>query len=214
MAQLTERKVQIQSFQINVYGFSGKIGSGKDYVAKNIFPRLLRASGDLGQHETPLYLAFADLLKTICAGRFGLDYDDLYVTKTPETRKRLQEVGDELRKKNGELYFVNAMKLELAKHAKRSGIRTFIFTDVRFPEEFIWIHEMGGVVFRVNAPKRSHQKLLEECKGDQKAYEARAAHRSETLLDCAKFDAIIENDPEQNPAQGISDWIQKGSVLL
>jgi hypothetical protein len=190
-----------------VYGFSGKAGSGKDYVAKRIFPAILKAANILGKNEKILYLAFADLLKTIVSAKYSLSYEELYHEKSIRTRFLLQNIGDELRKKNGEDFFIKAIQIELMKHAEKSGITTFILTDVRFPEEHKWIKNIGGFVFRIDSPEREHEKLLKECDGNVEDMKKRSQHRSETLLDDFTFDAIIKNNPSDNPAQYISDWV-------
>lgn len=193
--------------KLTIYGFSGKIGSGKDYVAKEILPHILVGSGRHSSDDSVIYLAFADFLKSVCAARFGLKYNDLYERKTAETRKRLQYVGDEIRDMYGDMYFVNSMELEVTKHLRRSNIKTFVITDVRYPEEVAWIRKMGGYIIRIKAPERSKKKLMEECKENVDIYKKRSEHPSETLLDNADFNLVINNDPDDNPWGELSDWI-------
>jgi hypothetical protein len=194
---------------IVIYGFSGKIGSGKDYIAKNIFLNMLRLKNIITKEEKPLFLAFADFLKTLCALKHNLSYDDVYGDKTSETRKLLQETGDELRKKYSENFFVDAMKLEIEKHKRKSDVRVIILTDVRFPEEVKMIKEYNGKIFRIVSPERTRQKLLDEVKNKDEKDEItkkHSTHRSETLLDNYDFDLVIYNDPKDNPAQQLFEW--------
>jgi phosphomevalonate kinase len=210
LMESSETKMQAQADALanyEIYGFSGKIGSGKDYVAKEIFAKLMKASDH--SDTKSLFLAFADPLKMVCAARHNLTYEDVYVTKTSETRKRLQQTGDELRAKHSEMYFVNAMALEVEKHYRKSGITRFYIPDVRFPEEVKWIRKMGGKILRIDAPKRSSQHLLNECKGNKNIAKRRSEHRSETLLDNIEFDVVISNEEGDDPVQKCFDWILK-----
>jgi hypothetical protein len=180
-----------------VLGLSGKIGVGKDYIAKNVFLPILHK---MGIKDPPIFLAFADAIKTECASRHGTPYNLLYGQKDAQTRERLQQIGDEIRKRFGHLYFVNWMKMQIHNLAERSDIRFFVITDVRFPEEVKMIHALQGLVYRVEAPRRTRQKLMEECGGDEAAIAKRASHNSEILLDnCQEFDGLIDNDPGQKP---------------
>jgi hypothetical protein len=79
-----------------IIGFSGKIGSGKDYVSKNIFLPILKNNI---KNINYLFLAFADPLKQECSLRYGCEYNKLYKDKDLFTRKSLQDVGTEFREK-------------------------------------------------------------------------------------------------------------------
>lgn len=182
-----------------LFGFSGKLGSGKDYLAKNIFLPLLYAK--LSEKKT-LFLSFADRLKEECSARENLSYDDLYVKKTDVTRKKLQTVADEMRSKQGEDYFVKCMRFQIQLHKKRNQVECIIITDVRFPEEVRMIKELGGKVYRIEAPMRNKKRLEEESKGDEAIMKQISSHRSETLLDQWKeFDGVIKNDVTDNPEE-------------
>ena len=83
----------------------------------------------------------------------------------------------------------------------------FIITDVRFPQEMKMIKDLGGHVFRIEAPERTLKKLKEEC-GEN--YMKRASHISETALDNVKFDYVIHNDVKDAPEYDI----QKAVISL
>lgn len=192
--------------KVKVFGFSGKIGSGKNYIAENIFPQMYSNE----EKGNILYIAFADLLKTICAGKKELTYEELYENKSSETRKLLQETGDEVRKMYGESFFKQALELEMIRHYKKNKINIFIITDVRFPEEALFIrHTCKGYVFRIEAPQRTNDRMEVECEGDIKKVIKISSHRSETLLDKFDFDLVIRNDYGQNPRVDISAWLIK-----
>lgn len=184
----------------NIFGFSGKIGSGKDYVSKKIFLPLLKHH----RCEKVLFLAFADCLKQQCSLKYGSTYEKLYEKKDDVTRGHLQELADDIKKSYGQDAYVNALKMNIMVHHYRSDIDCFIITDVRFPQEMKMIKDLGGYVFRIEAPERTLKKLKEEC-GDN--YKKRASHISETALDNAKFDATIYNDEKDNPEKSIQELI-------
>lgn len=190
-----------------IFGFSGKLGSGKDYLAKNIFLPLLYAK--LSEKKT-LFLSFADRLKEECSARENLSYDDLYVKKTDVTRKKLQSVADDMRSKHGEDYFVKCMRFQIQLHKKRNQVECIIITDVRFPEEVMMIKELGGKVYRIESPIRTKKRLEEESKGDEAIMKQISSHRSETLLDGWKeFDGVIKNDVTDNPEETCYALIQE-----
>jgi len=180
---------------ITIIGFSGKIGSGKDYVAKHIFLPILQEK--IGAN--PLFLSFADPLKQECALRYGCSYEKLYKDKDVFTRTKLQEVGSKIRNKYGTSVFVRAMEMAIKLHHERSNINFFIIPDVRFPEEMNFIRENNGKVYRVIAKGRTYDKLHKECKGNEKEMKARSNHESETALDDQSFDWHIYNDYGSNP---------------
>jgi len=179
-----------------IIGFSGKIGSGKDYVSKNIFLNLLkeRISG-----LNPLFLSFADPLKQECALKHGCSYEKLYQNKDNKTRELLQTLGSEFRDKYGKEVYVNAMKLNIDLHSERSNINLFIIPDVRYPVEMKFIQDIGGKVYRVTAPKRTFHKLKKECNGIKDDILKRSTHVSETALDNESFNGYISNDYNDNP---------------
>lgn len=172
-----------------VLGFSGKIGSGKDYVSKHIFAPMLPKQVKI------LFLAFGDALKLDCALKHSISYEKLYVQKDSKTRKLLQEHGDELRNRSGSGVFVNYMELLIRLHHDRNNITCFILTDVRYPKEFELIKKFKGYVFRMVAPQRTLDKMKAE--GSLQF----AKHKSETALDQAKFDAHIYNNLNDNPQE-------------
>lgn len=171
---------------VHLIGFSGKIGSGKDYVAKYIFlPFLNKELKKICSCNPvrPLFLSFADPLKQECALRYNCSYDQLYNNKDLFTRKKLQEVGIEFREKYGKMVYVNAMEMNIQLHVDRSDINVIIIPDVRFPGEMKFIQDNGGKVYRVIAKQRTHDKLFMECKGDENEMKLRSNHISETSLD-------------------------------
>ena len=183
--------------KVLLVGFSGKIGSGKDYVAKNIFLPLLEKK----QKIKYAILAFADSLKSECSLRYGYNYDKLYNNKDTLVRERLKLVGDEYRSKYGKNVFVNNIKLQIELLKNKSDINTILITDVRYPEEMKFIKEYGGKIYRVNAKNRTNLKIKKECKNIKKNIDKISNALSETLLDKEKFDGYINNDFNDNPVE-------------
>jgi hypothetical protein len=190
---MTETKEKIM-----VIGFSGKIGSGKDYISKNIFLPMLKKNI---KNINALFLAFADPLKKECALRYGCEYNKLYQDKDLFTRKSLQDVGTEFREKYGNNIYVDAMKMDIQLHYERSNINLFIIPDVRYPIEKKFIEELGGKVYRVTAPQISFDMLLKECNNNLENVKERSEHLSETALDKENFDGYIFNYYKDNPTE-------------
>jgi len=59
-----------------IIGFSGKIGSGKDYVSKNIFLPILK--NNIKNINYLFFSIFADPLKQECSLRYGCEYNKIY----------------------------------------------------------------------------------------------------------------------------------------
>lgn len=188
-----------------IIGFSGKIGSGKDYVSKNIFLPLIQKENKVKS----LFLSFADPLKQECSVKFGFTYENLYVNKNNFTRKKLQETGDENREKYGTSVYSNAMRTQIKLHGERSDINLFIITDVRFPEEFSFIKENGGKIYRVISEKRTYDKMIKECNGNEEEVKLRSSHISETAIDKEIFDGYIYNDYGENPDEQCKEIVTK-----
>ena len=96
------------------------------------------------------------------------------INKNSTLREVLQIVGTELLREgfNKNVHVASTM-------ANIKDKDNVIITDVRFPNELEAVKSRGGITIRVNRPQ-----LI------SKDFE----HESETSLDNAKFDYIIEND--------------------
>ncbi len=177
------------SKKITIYGFSGKLGSGKNYLAETKFNDML------GPNGPALIMAFADQLKIDLIARDKIDYNSIFHTKDHQSRVALQKYGTDMREKYGPNIWINYLDNWIKMHVER-GIRDFIITDVRFPNEFAWIKSLGGIVIRVEAPGRNLDELNKEAAGDPIKLHQIASHASETALDNHRdqFDYILNND--------------------
>ena len=143
-----------------IIGISGKATSGKDTVA-NYYSRFSKA------HCTTLH--FADSLKDCCQGLlipFGT-----YDMSLQETKKLIIPWM-------GKNYTVRNLLQDVGNAFKKNGsIDTILIPDVRYPNEFKMIKDLGGEVWRVERPNIT---LMD--------------HISETALDDYTFDKIIQNN--------------------
>lgn len=178
---------------MKVIGVSGKIGTGKDYITKNVLIPLF------SRRENYAVLSFADPFKVEAIVRDKIDRKRVYEEKDEESRKKLQLRGtEEGRNVYGENIWVDTLYQYLLNYQER-GIEYFFIVDVRFPNEIDFVrNQCKGHVFRVVAPKRNLKKVHQEAKGDEKKMHQIMTHVSETCLDNYNwpYGSIINNDPE------------------
>lgn len=134
-------------------GITGYAGSGKDTIA-----------GFLDGYKR---LAFADSLKYICMGLFGLKYEEVFgelkdtvldrkpFKKDMTPRKILQYFGTEIvRNQFGNLiekpenYWINLIEKIITDNPETS----YVVTDVRFNNEVEFIKNLGGTIVEVKRP--------------------------------------------------------------
>ncbi len=189
-------------YDFNIVGLAGKIGSGKDYVAKHTFK-------PLGFKQW----AFAWPLKiAVLAENPEFTWNQVFVTKPSTVRTRLQLRGtEEGRNKYGEDVWVRATDAYLTLLHEEWGINDFVLTDVRFPNEAEYIKSQAGLLIKVHAPVRQ----LEAEKGLKLEH---TLHASETALDGYEdWDIVYNNDPESTRLANeysvfimtIHDWIRQ-----
>ena len=156
-----------------IIGFSGKMGSGKNYIAESIVAPFLRKNG-----FQVVVIAFADQLKIDVMNKYNLSYEDVFDRKTLATRDILQLEGTENgREKRGADVWIKYVASWIAIFAAR-GIEHFLIPDVRFRNEAEWILSQGGIIVKINAPDR-HE---EHCR-TKNILPDKIMHSSETELD-------------------------------
>ncbi len=217
--------------KINIIGFSGKIGVGKNYLSENIIGKILYDKGyhihfvgygDFVKYEVGCRLHRSDSIDGNFINQMDTIFSDLFVNKKKEIRRILQLYGTEysrqggdieLDKKNGLVLinepnvWVKAVHLHISNVLSKSynpSKDVFFITDLRFPNEYQFIKELGGITIRINGDKRNNHKLIQEAKksnpnlSDEEIQEfinKAKSHASETSLDdCDDFDFIIDND--------------------
>lgn len=169
---------------------SGKIGSGKNYLSENHMFNYLRSQG-----KNVLIIAFADYLKMVCCVKDRILYERLFYDKDEESRRCLQNRGMIERKENEDIFIeVMNCKIRLAFDRK---IDVVIISDVRFKNEFTFLKRLGAIIFRINSPRRTHDKLMKECENNENKVSIISSHISEIDLDdCRDFDYTLSNDYE------------------
>lgn len=173
---------------VEVIGFSGKLGSGKSFVAENVFAKMLSPA-------PTVIMSFADQIKVNVIVQHNIDPHKCFVEKDEHTRKLMQRVGtEEGRNVYGHDIWLRYALQWMLIHASR-GIKRIIIPDVRFHNEFDFIKELGGTMIRVDAPKRNRAALEKEAAKGTGTPEQIGSHVSETELDSGRvFDYIINND--------------------
>jgi hypothetical protein len=178
---------------VEIIAFSGKIGSGKDYIANNVFLPML-------PKKNTLFVSFADHFKAEAVAKYGMSAPQVFgfETRTDEVRRYLQLTGtEEGRNKFGENIWVSTLFAWMYIHEKR-GVERFIVTDCRFANEASLLEKRGATVIRVIAPRRTSDKVFEEAKGDLRKISIIMNHESETSLDSYHFTNIVRNDYEED----------------
>lgn len=179
-----------------VIGFSGKLGAGKDYVASVLLPKIL---GDAYEVRT---MAFADQLKWECAARNPkMTYEAMFMNKTAESRRALQQYGTENgRNVHGPDMWLRALECRILTEASRQINKAkrlvIAITDARFPNEVDFVlGKLNGRVIRVIAPDRTTARANSECLSADAL-----AHPSETSLDTYDFGTDVLDNSCENAA--------------
>jgi len=186
-----------------IIGLSGKMGSGKDFIASNYIIPFLREQLKL----FPLKMAFSDQLKVNVMTKYNISFNDVYQHKTDQTRQLLQQEGTENgRNKHGQDVWIK--HLDAWTHVYRSrGIDAVILSDVRFRNEVEYIKSKGGLVIRVDAPERNEKRLRDDSGGCIETYNRIKNHSSECDLDTVGdnvYDFIVNNRNEQETKNDVN----------
>jgi len=196
---------------IEIFAFSGKMGSGKDFLARALSERLQRVSP-----APSLFLSLADQLKVSVAAEAGDELARFYTRKDEASRRLLQQRGtEEARKEKGENVWVEYLLTWIRVHASR-GISRFFVPDVRFPNEVEGLEAFARqagcrlTFFRVVSPERTATRLREESGGDDRLLAAIASHPSETALDemygWPAMSFFLYNDPFEMGLEVVKNW--------
>lgn len=194
-------------------GIAGKMGSGKDYITTNYIVPYIEQT----LRKKVLQLCFADQIKVNVMTKYNVSYHDLYIEKTQDTRKLLQIEGTEKgRNVYGVNVWINSLKNWIDIFNNR-GIEHFVITDVRFQNELQFIKN-NGIVIKVVAPNRTHERLLSESGGDPTVYNTLKNHSSECDLDNlsdSEFDLVYHNDDDNGKSTLVSNnsYIQLKKIL-
>lgn len=190
---------------IKIFAFSGKMGSGKDFLAE-------AARKMLPTGRKCISIALADHFKIDVIAKDGIEYERVYIEKDENSRDLLQKRGTEQgRLVYGPNIWVDTLLTWIRVHIDRD-IDTFFVTDVRFPNEvellrtFCLAHGHMFICIRVESPNRTHERLTKESRGNNDHFEKLKSHVSETALDTfplEKFDLVVNNDVGDDPLSSI-----------
>jgi len=174
-----------------IIGICGKLGTGKDYIKEHhIYPILDKLKVKY------MNINFADQIKINAISKNNISYNDVYITKTAESRILLQKEGTEIGRSHDKNIWVNYLD-NWIKVYKDRGINVFIISDCRFLNEFEYIKQKNGIIIKIIAPERNKSRLLQESNGDLEKYNQITNHCSECDLDSIPdimYDYVIKND--------------------
>lgn len=178
---------------MKIIGLCGKMGSGKDYIGQEIIIKYIEEK----LKKKCLQLSFADQLKANVIVKSNIKYEDVYINKTMESRKLLQQEGTENgRRIHGENVWIKYIENWIKVFSKR-GVDVFVITDVRFKNEIEWVKSQEGYLIKLESPNRTNHKLQQESGGNEEIYKELANHYSETDIDNIPnkdFHLLLNND--------------------
>jgi dephospho-CoA kinase len=180
---------------MKLIGLSGKLGSGKNYIAEKIISPHFKDKYNI------LIIGFGDQVKNeLYARDTSLTYDLLYDHKTFESRKKLQEYATENgREKYNQDMWIRGLDMQINTFKERSPKECLvIICDVRFINEAEYIKNKNGLLFRIDANERTELRYIKESSNNIEKYDSISNHKSETELDNYKFDYTINNNNNNN----------------
>lgn len=170
-----------------VIGLAGRLGSGKDHVARNILLPLLH------DHAFKFVTThgFADALKVYAMRKYNHTHEQVFAQdKDLQIRRHLQECSSEKD-------WVHETRMAL-KTLEVRGADAVIITDVRSKREAqLIMEEFSGFVFRLEAPKRTQKKLGIECNHDTAMEKVISSHDSELLVGSFTVTDVWSNDDDE-----------------
>ena len=186
-------------------GVSGKLGVGKNYITEHyIVPKIINKFSNNKIQIVPYFFSFGSQVKVQMFSRDSsdvLNYHNLFIQKTNETRTMIQEYATE----NGrdvyrEDMWIRAVNLwtiiqnrnleVINKYVDRKLVPLFVIEDVRFTNEYEYIKHLDGILVYIEAPERNMKRLSYESTATSRT------HISENGLGHLDFDLRLNNDPE------------------
>lgn len=167
---------------------SGKIGSGKNYIAEQLIYKKLRQ-----KNLNVMLIAFGDYLKILCYTKDKIAYEKLFHDKDLNSRRALQLRGESERSENPDIFidFVDCQSRVMFER----GMDVIIVLDARYKNEVKFLKEKNATIIRFNSPNRTNDKIAKECDNVKEKMEIVASHTSEIDLDDYKeFDYVLNND--------------------
>jgi phosphomevalonate kinase len=177
---------------VEVYAISGKIGTGKNYIAEQVLPTILPPA-------RTLVMALADYLKMNATLQNGLKPEDVWGQKTSYTRQMLQWIGDVMRHEYGDDIFCEILHHQISMYEKRGCLGRVIIPDLRRKNEADYLRQnLDATLIRVEAKERNKEAMLNAYPGLSERHKI-ATHVSETDLDdFTDWDVVVENEIDQH----------------
>lgn len=116
----------------------GKARSGKGEVAKRLCEKY-------GYVE----VGFADCLKELAVEVFGWDPNEIWVNRTPESRKFMQLLGNEIGRAKNSNFWIKKLEERLEGKYKDKNI---VISDLRYTNEAEWGKNSGGQLWYLWRP--------------------------------------------------------------
>jgi len=137
-----------------IIGLCGKMGSGKDFVAKNVILKYLKTKYP---KLDICFFSIADPLKIQVLEEYCLSWEDVYPTngaKTETVRRILQSYGN-VKRDSDPNYWIRCYGY-WCNLFKKNGCDILITPDVRFLNERDFILKTGGILCKIHAPNRAY----------------------------------------------------------
>lgn len=164
-----------------VIGLHGKMHTGKSALASAMRVRW---------PDQIAVMSFATKLRKVL--------QELHI---PENRESLQGVGQNLRKFNSEVW-VDAVKPEVQENLSLG--RIVVFDDVRYPNEFEYLRNLGGLLVKLSADTEERWSRYKEStkfnsSTTKEIWLQQQVHPSETTLDKEPLDWSLDLDTTKMP---------------
>ncbi len=137
--------------KINIIGFSGKIGVGKNYLSENIIGRKLYelgyhvhfvGYGDFVKYEVGCRLYKSEQIDNTFIDQLNQIFSDLFVNKKKETRRILQLYGTEYSRQGGDIVLDKNNEI-LEYIAIRNDVTSLFEKDELIYEQLIELGQIG-----------------------------------------------------------------------
>ena len=178
-----------------IIGLSGKMGTGKDFIARNVVSEYLKFRYP---RLNIYFFSFADPLKMQALEQYKLTWDQVYphdgIPKSESVRKILQNHGNNKRREDPE-YWIRIYN-HWCKLFKEKGCDVLITPDVRFKNEREHIFKQGGIVCKVHAPSRTYYTQDSTLTKD-------VSENDLDSLEDSEYFHVFQND---KPFQDLSDY--------
>jgi hypothetical protein len=175
----------------NLILIHGKARSGKNEIAKRLCEKF-------GYTE----LGFADYLKELAIEVFGWTPDEIYRNRTPESRRFMQLLGNEIGRAKDPDFWVKHLDKKIEGKYKDKKI---VISDLRYTNEAQWGLDKGGELWLVKRPdaviEANPEHISEHDLEDWKIWHHIIENNSTLDILYEKVDNIILEKPKEIPTK-------------